>query len=150
MSYNTYWCGSLEVTPPLKDSEVEALEEWLGHNDNERIITDPDVIEHMTADGWEYYTPWSPVASFSYEPELYPGVSYIEIESESGYSGIMAILLYHLLKQLKGHTVSGEISWDGDESEDIGELVVKDDDVYLCNGSVVYEEPSDATKISYP
>lgn len=149
MSYNTYWCGSLEVKPPLTPAEVEKLEDWLGHNDDQRIITDPEVIEHLTMEDWIYHTPWSPVEAFLERQDLYPGVSSIEIESQAGYPDIMSILIHHLIKQIEGHTVNGSASWDGDESDDIGEIVVRDGEVFLCNGSVVYEEPSEENKVTF-
>ena len=149
MSYNTYYSGSLEVTPPLTKKEVADLEQWLGHNENERIITDPDVIKHMVMEGWGIYTPWSPVDNFFENREHYGDHTYIEIESEGRYAGIVGILIYHLVKQIKEHTVVGDIFWDGDESDDLGKIIVKDGNVYLCDASVVYDKPTNENKITY-
>jgi len=133
MSYNTYYSGSLKVTPILTKKEVATLEEWLGHNNNygERIITDPNLIEHLVMDDWTYYTPWSPVECFFEKQEYYGDHTYIEIESNAGYPAIVSIIIYHLLKQIEGHTVTGNVSWDGDESDDIGEIIVKDGKVHI-------------------
>lgn len=61
--------------------------------------------------------------------------------SEKFYSYVewLRYLIHHFLAPW-GHTLNGEVTWQGEESGDMGKIVVTDNEVTVKPGRVVYED----------
>lgn len=91
------------------------------------------------------------VLDFNDEPEKQPGLwchwvpneDGTEIEWDGGekFYNYVEWIKYVIENFLKpwGYVLSGEVTWEGDDSSDLGKIVIENNDVKIKQGKVVYE-----------
>jgi hypothetical protein len=159
MGYTTYFEGSVTVSPPLSAEEVAFLNKFsetrrMNRTKGPYFVDgtgdfgqghDDDVIDHNSPDPsqpglWCQWVPaedgseimWNDAEKF-YEAEAW--MQYI-IDHFIGPNP----LAQSELPFLKGHTVNGTISADGEESDDFWKLLVTDNVVSRIEGRVSFED----------
>jgi hypothetical protein len=159
MGYTTYFEGSVQVDPPLSAEEVAFLNKFsetrrMNRKNGPYFVDgtgdfgqgqDEDVIDHNSPDPsqpglWCHWVAsddgseimWDDGEKF-YEAEAW--MDYI-INHFVGPTPIAATELPFL----KGHTVNGTISADGEESDDFWKLKVDGNIVYRIEGRVSFED----------
>lgn len=169
MGYSTDFQGKFQVTPPLNKSEVEYLTAFactsrmqrsalklknvpdpkreavglplgedacyfVGHEDNFGQDETPDIVD------------------YNHPPKGQPCLWCQWVPSESGtllawdgnekfyhYVEWLEYLVKHFLNPW-GHKLNGEVEWHGDDRNDIGKIIVKDNEVTTKQGKITFAD----------
>jgi len=140
MSYNTYWSGDLTFTPALSKADVTVLENWLKFYDP-RPIEDERLDELLINNGYNF--------SAGYVYNIFDSIDRVEMTAagEGSHPTIVAILVYRLTEIVKemGSEVTGELFWSGDDTDDLGRIVVRQGpqktEVWICDAILTHSEP---------
>jgi hypothetical protein len=165
MGYTTYFCGSIDIDPPLNEAEREYLRRFAGSRrmDRERGPyfvdgsgyrgqgADPDVRDHNTAAAeqpglWCQWVPDDEGTCLEWDG----GEKFYDAERW------MAYLIEHFLRPGAcaesvddpqfadfsfDHCLDGEIDASGEDPDDRWLLRVADNEVFVLEGDVVYGDP---------
>ena len=111
MGYSVYYTGEITISPELDADRATLLEDALRTHTLERIgISADDRRDLCFGCDWEYSE----------------GCLSIEGESRDGQEGWLRLLVARFF-QPNGYRLSGEVSWDGDQSGDTGVIYVEED-----------------------
>lgn len=111
MGYSVYYTGEIAISPELDADRATLLDDALRTNTLERLgITPDDGRDLCFGSDWEYKE----------------GCLRIEGESRDGQEGWLRLLVARFF-QPNGYKLSGEVSWDGDQSGDTGVIYVEGD-----------------------
>lgn len=151
MGYTTEFTGSFQITPPLSPEEVEFLQKF----SNSRRMKREGLPERYGIEG-EFHTggdeDTTGVVDYNQPPRTQPGLWCQWIPSDDGteleWDG--GEKFYHYPEWLKyiienfmtpkGHSLSGEVTWEGEDRDDKGSLKVVDGKVLIGSGKVTYAE----------
>jgi hypothetical protein len=140
MSYNTYWSGDLTFTPPLDPADVNVLEDWLKINET-KPIEDEHLDELLKNNGYNF--------SAGYVYNIFDSIDCegMTAAGEGSYPPVIAVLVYRLnaiVKQM-GSEVTGELIWSGDETDDLGRIIVRQGpqqtEVWICDAILTHSDP---------
>ena len=113
MGYSVYYTGEITISPELDANRAALLDDALRTHTPERLgITVDDARDLCCGCDWEYGD----------------GCLSIEGESRDGQEGWLRLLVARFF-QPNGYKLSGEVSWDGDQSGDTGVIYVEEDRV---------------------
>jgi hypothetical protein len=158
MGYSTTFSGQITVEPPLSQEEIQYLNNF---SESRRMACEqgPYYVDRSRDFGDD-----PTVADFNTPPDGQPSLWCDWVPTEDGraieWNGAekfhdgdewMQYLIDHfigsapqaksLLPFLQGHTLNGEIEAFGDYEDDRWLLIVKDNRVFVAEGSIVYGEP---------
>jgi hypothetical protein len=113
MGYAVYYAGEITISPELDADRATLLDDALRTNTLERLgITAEDGRDLCFGCDWAYSE----------------GCLSIEGESRDGQEGWLRLLVARFF-QPSAYRLSGEVSWDGDQSGDTGVIYVEEDRV---------------------
>ena len=164
MGYTTEFWGEVKIVPALNNKEIAFLQKFsetrrMSRKNGEYFIDgtghagqgdDPDVIDHNSPPpeqpslwcGWTVrddgeVIEWNGAEKF-HDAERW--MWYI-IQNFLKPDPIAKIRFPKQFAFLKGHTCNGEIGAQGEDSDDRWNLVVKDNEVFVEQGHVVFDDP---------
>lgn len=163
MGYNTNFSGSFDLDEPLTKEQIAYLTEF---SRTRRMKRDLECIEKINdllrlavglqigIDGGYYVasdTDDSSVINYNHPPEGQPGFYCQWIPSEDGtyiswdggenfseYVEWIEYIIEHFLKPW-GKILNGGVEWEGNSSDDLGKIVIKNNLVESKIGRIVYE-----------
>ena len=113
MGYSVYYTGEVSISPELDAACATLLDDALRTHTLELLgVTADDPRDLCCGCDWEYGD----------------GCLSIEGESRDGQEGWLRLLVARFF-QPNGYKLSGEVSWDGDQSGDTGVIYVEEDRV---------------------
>jgi hypothetical protein len=111
MGYSVYYTGEITISPELDADRAMLVDDALRTHTLERLgITADDGRDLCFGCDWEFSE----------------SCLIIEGESRNGQEGWLRLLVARFF-QPNGYTLSGEVSWDGDQSGDTGVIYVEGD-----------------------
>jgi hypothetical protein len=118
MGYQTDLLGKFEITPELTTEDFN----WLVAFNEERH--EPEIVKYS------YYCQWVPsldgkFLQWDQNEKFYSYVEWLE----------------YLIKEFfipKGYKLNGTVTWSGEETGDLGKIIVKDNVVEVKKGKIVY------------
>jgi len=164
MGYTTDFWGEFDIDKPLDDETYELL---IGLNETRRVAR--DVGPEFGTEG-EFYVKGtgfkgqgedSSIIDNNKPPSTQPGLwcqwrptedrTYIEWDGDEKFYQYEEWLEYLIEKILKprGYSLTGRISWQGEETDDMGTLDVLDNEIRVDRGKVVYIRDSQEGHIKY-
>lgn len=138
MGYYTYVAGELEITPPLNDQEIATIEEFLKESDN---LLDATLSPF---DGGESGAP-----STWIEMDASTKLGYGERLGPSGTNFEVEIAFLTGVLRGWGHTVEGQFTCDGEDSDDFWRVTVSEFyGVEYHRGEIHYSELGGGVRIT--
>ncbi len=126
MGYSVYYNGEIDISPQLGEEHEMVLDDALRNGKFAALgITDDD------RQGLYHGCDW----------EVRDGCLGIEGESRGEQDEWLRLLISRFL-QPNGYTLSGEVSWDGDESGDTGVIYVSENRVEAVSDTITNAGPS--------
>jgi hypothetical protein len=126
MGYSVYYTGEIAISPELDADHAALLDDALRTHALERLgITADDARDLCCGCDWAYGD----------------GCLSIEGESRDGQEGWLRLLVARFF-QPNGYTLSGEVSWDGDQSGDTGVIYVEGDRIEAVADTTTNRGPS--------
>jgi hypothetical protein len=119
MGYQTNFEGKLNIDKKLSLDDYQWLIKW---NDDRH----EDLEQKLS-----YYCQWKPT-----EDGLH-----LEWDGNEKFYAYVEWLEY-LIKEFfqpKGYILNGKIDWEGEENDDIGKIIVKDNKIEIKKGKIVFE-----------
>ena len=126
MGYSVYYNGEIDISPELSDEHATLLDEAL-------TKSNPALLGITAEEGQGLY--------HGCDWQLSGGRLSVEGESRGEQDEWLRLLIVRFF-QPKGHTLSGEVSWEGDQSGDTGVIHVNDNRVESVNDSITNVGPS--------
>lgn len=170
MGYTTTFSGEVTIDPPLNDAEVEYLRQFAGSRRMKRVkgpffvngndFQDDDVINVNSPDDsqpglWCQWVPsddgaaliWDEAEKFYEAPRWmkYLLDTFICRRPDDQTLAVMVEADPRLAEFTFDHTANGEVYAEGEDSDDRWMLVVKDGQVAVAGGEVVYKDPIPVT-----
>jgi hypothetical protein len=164
MGYSTDFHGQFDCTPPLKPEHLAFLNAF---SDTRRIQRDaekaallPDPIREAAGlpigvEGANYVGGRegndASIANYNYPPEGQPSLycqwvptpdnAAIEWDGNEKFYNYEEWIAYLIENHLGpwGYKLNGEVEWNGEDRDDIGMIVIKDNVVSVKPGRIVYE-----------
>jgi len=119
MGYTTEFSGKFKLN---KQIDFNLLKQFEKLNDGENIGIEGQI---------EGYCQWTPT-------EDGKAIEWDGGEKFYDYVEWLKWVIDNLLKP-KDYIVNGEVEWDGEETGDVGKIIVKDNKVEAKNGKIVFE-----------
>lgn len=142
MGYTTGFEGGFTVTPPLTDAEAEDLSAFA--NEDHRDTDDPWKGQDGMPGIW---CQWVPVQSGwrteSQRDENYaPSWDTIEWDGGEKFYDYVEWIQWLIDNKLAptGHVLNGSVAWQGEESDDMGRIVITDNVVKTQHAEVSYAD----------
>ena len=120
MGYQTDFYGQFDCHPPLTAEHQKILDDFSEHRHDDNLPDAPGV--------WCQWIPCDEGA----------GIEWDGVEKFYNYIEWLDYLIDHFLKPW-GYVLNGEVEWQGEERNDLGRIVVRDNAVVVKCGKVVYE-----------
>lgn len=124
MGYTTDFNGILKLSKQLTVGDKKELQDFA----EERHGGNMNVYDGFPG----FWCQWVPT-------EDGWGIEWDQGEKFYEYVEWLRYIIQHLL-QPKGYVLNGEINWSGEDSEDLGKIIVKDNVVTTKEGRVTYED----------
>lgn len=121
MGYHTDLFGEFRTSRPLTIAEKKILDDFAEEDHNRGEVHDKP----------SYYCQWVPnedgtAIVWDYNEKFYSYIEWIEY------------LIKHFFEPW-GIKLNGEVEWEGEESGDLGKIIIKDNVVEVKEGRVVYD-----------
>ena len=126
MGYSVYYNGEIDISPELSDEHATLLDEAL-------TKSNPALLGITAEDGQGLY--------HGCDWQLSGGRLSVEGESRGEQDEWLRLLIVRFF-QPNGYTLSGEVSWEGDQSGDTGVIHLDDNRVESVNDSITNAGPS--------
>src|ERR1700683_2227236 len=126
MGYSVYYNGEIDISPELSDEHATLLDEAL-------TKSNPALLGITAEDGHGLY--------HGCDWQLSGGRLTVEGESRGEQDEWLRLRIVRFF-QPKGHTLSGEVSWEGDQSGDTGVIHLDDNRVESVSDSITNAGPS--------
>ena len=125
MGYSVCYTGEITISPELDADHAALLDDALRTHALERLgFTADDARDLCCGCDWEYGD----------------GCLSIEGESRDGQDGWLRLLAARFF-QPNGYRLSGEVSWDGDQSGDTGVIYVEEDRIEAVSDTTTNRGP---------
>jgi hypothetical protein len=135
MADDVYYRGELSVTPPLSESDAKILVAFL---DLERTTETQAIFDAIAGSDQPDLPYYGGLLRVSDDRCL---IDAGEEESRHGVGLWLRIALKHFF-QLRGYSVTGEISWEGSDADDRGCIHVKDNQMDAVDDLIIFPGPS--------
>lgn len=169
MGYDTKFDGEFEVDPPLTNSHRKYLEDFSNTRRMKRdpeiakTLHDPvrETVELPLGPEGSYFVGGGgfhgqdrddSITDYNYPPEGQPGlwckwaptsdgeyIAWNGVEKFYDYVEWLEYLIQHFL-QPWGYSLNGEVTWKGEDSGDMGKIIVKNNEVTVYKGKIVYKK----------
>ena len=126
MGYSVYYNGEIDISPELSDEHATLLDEAL-------TKSNPALLGITAEDGQGLY--------HGCDWQLSGGRLSVEGESRGEQDEWLRLLIVRFF-QPNGYALSGEVSWEGDQSGDTGVIHVDDNRVESVSDSITNAGPS--------
>lgn len=126
MGYNTDFYGSFEITPPLSPSQVNIFQSYSEERHGKEKHLNP---EAQPPDIWCNWTVSDDGQFLLWNDE----------EKFQNYAEWLEFVIKKFFVYWKV-TLNGSIEWRGEERNDIGRLIIKDNKLTVQKGKIVYGE----------
>jgi len=135
MGYCVYYSGEVEITPPLTEEDAGIVRAAVNREQTEATRA---IFAAIAASG---------------EPDLPGHAGLLEVSEDRGYilpeegesrHGVylwLHLLLEHFLTP-RGYVLNGEITWDGEDPDDLGCIYVKDNQIEAIDDLIFNAGPS--------
>jgi len=163
MGYTTYFTGQIDVTPSLNDQEREFLQKFSGTRRMKRTNGpyfvegtgfmgqggDPDIQDYNTPpDGqpglWCHWVPNEKGTAIEWDEgkKFYDGEEWMKylIDHFIGPNPIAKRGDPDAFAFLQGHDCQGVIDAEGEDSGDIWKIIVENNEVYIQEARIVFDE----------
>lgn len=122
MGYNTDYNGKFEISPVVKVGDFNDINDFV----EKRF----DSVHPSFYCDWRIQEDWRNNKSYL-----------VHNGSEKSYNQAEWLkLLIETYFRPRGYTLNGEITWEGDDSYDLGKIVVTDNEVKILKAKIIYEE----------
>lgn len=153
MGYTTDFEGQFQITPPLNQADKEFLTKLAETRRMKRNVGPEYGIEgEFYVDGKGHYgqEDEANIVNHNMPPSTQPGLWCQWIPNEDGsalewdqgekFYDYVEWLVYLIEKILKprGYMLNGTVAWEGEESGDYGQIIAKDNVVYIREGKRAY------------
>lgn len=165
MGYSTDFSGSVTVSPPLNQQEIDYLNKFsetrrMNRNEGDYFVDgsgdfgqghDADVIDHNSPPPGQpgLWCQWEAIdggteISWDGGEKFYEAAAWMEyiIEHFVGPNPMAKQVDPTRFAFLQGHTVQGDIFASGEEAGDLWKIEVRDSKVKRVEGHTTYEEPT--------
>jgi hypothetical protein len=125
MGYNTDFSGSFKITPSLSETDLAFVEKF--------VEGGPSYAKDR---GW----PKAPNSWCQWIPD--PSGNFLRWDGGEKFY-LYTEWLEYLIKNLlapRGYSLNGFVTWDGEESGDVGKIEVVNNHITVKPGAIVYEE----------
>lgn len=124
MGYTTHFSGQFDLDKPLTIEHKKTLEDFA----ESRHDNDEQIAEGLPS----FYCQWVP----SYDGKQ---IVWDERENFYYYDQWIQVLLEKFLIPW-GYVVNGAIKWDGEETEDMGQIIIKDNKITIYDVVIKFEK----------
>lgn len=155
MGYTTNFTGGFDITPKLRGEDLTFLTRLSETRrmkrkvDEKKYGVEGEFFVEETEDRGQNHT--ADIIDYNTPPKTQPGLWLQWAPNEDGgrlewnggekFYEYVAWLEYLIEKIFKprGYTLNGKVEWEGEESSDLGKIIVKDNEVTVKKGRVVYD-----------
>jgi hypothetical protein len=135
MGYNVYYCGEIQVSPPLSKEHADLV---LAFSKGERTELTEAIYESIAGSADTDLPDYAGLFELSDDRSM---ILPDESESRHGLRLWLELLIEHILEPL-GYKLNGTVSWTADDDDDRGTIFVKDNDVETIDDVIFNEGPS--------
>jgi hypothetical protein len=154
MGYTTEFNGSFKITPPLTDERRKYLTKFSETRRMARKLGPEFGVEgeyYVDGGGFMGQDHDASVINYNNPPKTQPGLWCSWVPNEDGtelewngsekFYSYTEWLEYIVLNFLKpgGYSLNGEVTWQGEDRDDIGKIIVKDNNVETKEGKITYQ-----------